>query len=281
MFTLFQCMIHFFKMHSYTVTNRDFRENYLLSKKNDNVERISSYPDNINFKNFFYFLLCPTFVYQESYPQTEKFRIKYFTFKVLKAFLSLITLYYIYTEHIDSQHTHMLEYSYFTIIAKIYIPMTFMILVGFFMVFECVLNGYAEIANFADRQFYLDWWNSTDFEQFNRRWNKIVHEFLYRHVYLECIRRYKFPKSKAQFITFLFSAFLHEYCLWMIFKVIRPFLLGLMLIQIPLIYFGKKFLKNSLFGNYFFWFSVILGNSLLFVFYWKEHYHVFGIDSNI
>jgi sterol O-acyltransferase len=35
---------------------------------------------------------------------------------------------------------------------------------------------------FADRNFYDDWWNSSSFDQFARKWNKPVHEFLLRHV---------------------------------------------------------------------------------------------------
>ena len=142
------------------------------------------------------------------------------------------------------------------------------------------MPGYAEIACFADRQFYDDWWNSTDLEEFNRKWNKIVHEFLYRHVYVECIRRYKLSKNFSRFITFFFSALLHEYCLCMIFKMVRPILLGLMIIQLPLIYIGKKYFKNTTFGNYFFWFSIVFGMPLLFILYNREYFIMNGEDYN-
>ncbi len=87
LYTITQGLIHFFKMHSYTMTNRDYRENYIrliklkkngkidengkLYNKDDTLyanenqkntendiglEHISSYPNNINFKNFFYLL---------------------------------------------------------------------------------------------------------------------------------------------------------------------------------------------------------------------------------
>ena len=89
MFTLTQCMIHFFKMHSFTIQNRNYRENMLNHKKDDSVELISSYPANITFSNFFYFLNAPTFVYEENYPQTKNFRISYLLMKILYAFASL------------------------------------------------------------------------------------------------------------------------------------------------------------------------------------------------
>ena len=32
-----------------------------------------------------------------------------------------------------------------------------------------------DITSFADREFYQDWWNSTTWDQFSRKWNKPVH----------------------------------------------------------------------------------------------------------
>lgn len=279
-FTLIQCIIHFFKMHSYTLQNRNYRENYLSHKKNDSNSLNSSYPNNINLKNFIYFLKAPTFVYEESYPQTNKFRLSYLLMKILYAFASLILLYYIYTEHMEIYLKDLVKTQFFLIMIKLYLPCTIFVMILFFLIFECVLPGYAEIACFADRQFYDDWWNSTDLEEFNRKWNKIVHEFLYRHVYVECIRRYKLSKNFSRFITFFFSALLHEYCLCMIFKMVRPILLGLMIIQLPLIYIGKKYFKNTTFGNYFFWFSIVFGMPLLFILYNREYFIMNGEDYN-
>ncbi len=50
-------------MHSYTLTNRDLRRNYLKDKN-----KPSPYPANINLKNFNYFLWVPTLCYETSYP---------------------------------------------------------------------------------------------------------------------------------------------------------------------------------------------------------------------
>ena len=61
------------------------------------------------------------------------------------------------------------------------------IIITFNMIFENYLNFFGEITYFADRGFYEEWWNSTGYEEFNRKWNKPVYEFLYRHVYLESI----------------------------------------------------------------------------------------------
>ncbi len=151
-------------------------------------------------------------------------------------------------------------------------------LLTFFLIFECVLPGYAELARFGDRQFYDDWWNSTDFEEFNRKWNKIIHEFLYRYVYLECRNIYKLSRFNSQFITFLISALLHEYCLCMIIKLFRPMMFLMMIFQIPLIYIGKRYTRKTTLGSYFFWFSLIIGNPLIFILYNRQYINVYGLN---
>jgi hypothetical protein len=278
-FILIQCIIHFFKMHSYTQTNRDYREDY-LKKLKTKEKPISSYPDNINFGNFLYFLRVPTFVYEESYPQNEKFRPQYFILKSCKAIFHIVLLYYIYTEHIEVTINSIMTSTLLELVIKLYFPVCLFTLFMFYLIFECILPAYAELTNFADRQFYDDWWNSTDLEEFNRRWNKIVHEFLYRHVYLECHKRYRLTPNVAKTITFLVSALFHEYCLCIIIKLFRPIMFLLMMMQVPLAIFGRKYLKNTTFGNYFFWGSVLVGECLIFILYNREFIHVYGHDNN-
>ena len=274
-YVLVQSIIHFFKMHSYTYTNRDYRENKINYKKNkdnnDNVIKlISSYPDNINLRNFFYYLLTPTLCYQENYPSSGKFRIKYFILKCLKAMFCLILLYYIYTEAIEHNISIILTTPLPVLVIEMYVPMTFICLLLFYLIFECILPGFAELACFGDRQFYDDWWNSTDLNEFNRKWNKIIHMFLHRHVYLECKNRFKLNKTLSISFTFMISAIFHEFVLCVLIKLFRPYMFFMMLLQIPLLPIGGKYLKKTTFGNLFFWFSNMLGINLLFVFYNRE-----------
>jgi sterol O-acyltransferase len=72
-----------------------------------------------------------------------------------------------------------------------YIPIQFLYYSGFFIIFDFVPNFYAELTGFADRQFYQDFWNATNFDEFARKWNRLVHEYLHRHFYLELLKRYK------------------------------------------------------------------------------------------
>jgi hypothetical protein len=42
------------------------------------------------------------------------------------------------------------------------------------------------------------------------QWNRPVHEFLLRHVYLECLRRFGYSRFSAMLVTFFVSIVMHE-----------------------------------------------------------------------
>lgn len=53
----------------------------------------------------------------------------------------------------------------------------------FYGILHSWMNMFAELICFGDRQFYEDWWNVKDFAGYYRKWNIIVHEFLYYYIY--------------------------------------------------------------------------------------------------
>jgi sterol O-acyltransferase len=53
----------------------------------------------------------------------------------------------------------------------------------FYGILHTWLNMWSEMLRFGDRQFYEDWWNVTDFEGYYRKWNIVVHEFLYYYIF--------------------------------------------------------------------------------------------------
>jgi len=139
----------------------------------------------------------------------------------------------------------------------------------FFIIFECICNAFAELSFFADRQFYEDWWNSTSWDEFSRKWNKPVHAFLLRHVYGPSIFSYKFSKPSAMFMTFLLSACVHELVMAVVTQKIRMYLFVLQLCQIPLILLSRvpAIKRNKLMGNVVFWLGLYAGFPLLCVAY--------------
>jgi diacylglycerol O-acyltransferase-1 len=53
----------------------------------------------------------------------------------------------------------------------------------FYLVFHSVLNTVGEIMQFADRNFYSDWWNAKNVIEFWKKWNLPVHGWCLRHLY--------------------------------------------------------------------------------------------------
>jgi sterol O-acyltransferase len=142
---------------------------------------------------------------------------------------------------------------------------------------ECICNGFAELSYFADRQFYEDWWNSTSWDEFSRKWNKPVHTFLLRHVYAPVAFGGK-SRMGAMFFTFLLSAAAHELVMVIVTHKIRwvefffkgrvmlifeysMYLFMLQLIQIPMIAIGRipAIKRNKLMGNIVFWLGLYAG----------------------
>jgi hypothetical protein len=74
---------------------------------------------------------------------------------------------------------------FIVVIFKLMMPSTFSLILVFFGLLHSWFNAWAELLRFPDRTFYLDWWASSEFGQYYRRWNIVVHEFLYYYVYLD------------------------------------------------------------------------------------------------
>lgn len=231
------------------------------------------YPENVTFMNFVDYLLCPTLVYELEYPRTENIRIPYVVEKSL-ATLGTFGLMYITVEHyIIPVMMNMKNISFVSCLLQLLFPFMVCYLMVFYIIFECIANAFAELSRFADREFYSDWWNSSSFDQFARKWNKPVHEFLLRHIYLESINTYKLSKQNATFVTFFMSSCLHELAMMMVARRMRFYLFVLQMLQIPLIWMGRHpwVRKRPVLGNAFFWFSMFCGPPLLAACYIREH----------
>lgn len=93
------------------------------------------------------------------------------------------------------------------------LPSTFFLILGFFGFLHSWLNLWAEITRFPDRCFYADWWNSIEFGSYYRKWNIIVHDWLYYFIYIDTCRFSKCSARNAfwpKLLTFLISAVIHE-----------------------------------------------------------------------
>ncbi|KAI8981642.1 MBOAT, membrane-bound O-acyltransferase family-domain-containing protein, partial [Mycotypha africana] len=293
------------KMHSYTVLNGDLSVKYrrlkhlkrelpkLVAASNNNsnvtaeqedtiqdmeaeisflegemVHGKATFPNNITLTNFLDYLLVPSLVYWMEYPRTEKIRIWY-VFEKTTATLGSFLMLYVTTERYILPKLYDPSMSEPRVILELLFPFMINYLFIFYIIFECILNAFAELSRFADRNFYDDWWNSVTYDEFARKWNKPVHHWLLRHVYAQSIQSYKLSKFNATFVTFLLSSIFHELVLIITSRKIRLYMFGIQMLQLPMIVIGRMplFKKHFWLGNSFFWLCMFFGPPLLGILY--------------
>lgn len=237
-----------------------------------------TYPANLTWSNYIDFLFCPTLCYEIEYPRFEHIDWQNLISKVIAVFGCIFLLTIVSEEFIlpilqdstarlhgsnppPSAVESLLIMS--ETISWLLFPFMITFLLVFLVIFEYVLGAFAEITRFADRHFYSDWWNSTDWMEFSREWNIPVYSFLRRHVY--SASRPHIGRSLATVITFLVSAFGHEIVMACITKKLRGYGFVCQMLQLPIVMLqrtkwvrGKKTLNNVCF-----WCSMILGLSLV------------------
>ncbi|KAI0310401.1 MBOAT, membrane-bound O-acyltransferase family-domain-containing protein [Amylostereum chailletii] len=225
------------------------------------------WPENITYKNFAMYMLIPSLVYDLEYPRTNRIRPLYVFEKTVATF-GTFALLYTMTETFIIPVTKI-EQSFFMSLLDLALPFMVAYLLLFYIMFECICNGFAELSYFADREFYEDWWNSTSTEEYSRKWNKPVHTFLLRHVYASTISSLHFSRSQAMFATFLLSACAHELVMTIVSQKIRMYLFTMQLIQIPMIMVQRlpAIKNNKMLGNVVFWLGLFAGFPMLCVAY--------------
>lgn len=119
-----------------------------------------------------------------------------------------------------------LEVLLFTII-NLMLPSVLFLIMGFFGFLHSWLNLWSEITRFPDRAFYADWWNSYEFRSYYRKWNIVVHDWLYYYIYLDLCRLVNtFRKHRwiPQLLTFVISALIHEFIIYFAIGFFYPIL---------------------------------------------------------
>ncbi|KZF20125.1 MBOAT-domain-containing protein [Xylona heveae TC161] len=239
------------------------------------------YPHNLTLGNLMEYIALPTLVYELEYPRQSSISWLYVAEKTAATFGTLLIMLvvsqaYIYpvvvqTVHLKEQgiplQQRLMEFPW--VLMDMLFPFMLEYLLTWYVIWECILNVLAELTRFADRGFYGDWWNSVSWDQFARDWNRPVHNFLLRHVYHSSISALKLSRSSATLVTFLLSACVHELVMWCIFKKLRGYLLGMQMLQLPLVMLSRtRFLKGkTILGNVIFWLGIFTGPSFLCTLY--------------
>jgi len=236
-----------------------------------------TYPANLTYLNFTDFLFCPTLCYEIEYPRAESINAAELFYKTLAVF-GCIFLLTVTSEHFiipvlaeSNAQFHSTAATHadralilVETISRLLFPFMTSFLLVFLVIFEYVLNFFAEATRFADRRFYADWWNSCDWLAFSRAWNVPVHHFLQRHVY-SASRGVRFSKAAATAFTFFVSALAHELLMGCITKKLRGYGFFAMMLQMPIVVVQRsKWVRGrTLLNNVLFWCSMILGLSMM------------------
>ena len=254
------------------------------------------FPANIATDNFLYFLACPSLVYETSFPRAEGgVRWPIVRRKLGWCAACALGLYALLTQFTlpvlrDTAKLGLEPgggggVSWAVPVMRLAVPSMLIWLLGFVAVFHCGLGASAEMLRFADREFYGEWWNATTLEDFWREWNRPVHEWCLRHVYIEGRLYGGLGKSGAISAVFLASAVLHELVFSVAFKYASPWFFGGMLVQLPLIQAEKLLrLRHTRRGNLLVWLSLFFGQPMLqmlyVVRYFRQNDRFFCVDAS-
>ncbi|KAI1190213.1 MBOAT family protein [Nemania serpens] len=234
-----------------------------------------AYPRNLSWGNYLDYLLCPTLCYELEYPRTKSINWTNLVAKIIATFGCIFLLTVISEEFILPvlQDSEIRLHNTTSVTEKLLIlsesiswllfPFMLTLLLVFLVIFEYVLGAFAEITRFADRHFYSDWWNCSDWMEFSREWNVPVYSFLRRHVY--ATSKPSIGRSNATFVTFLVSAIGHEIVMACITKKLRGYGFVCQMLQLPIVMLQHtRFVRtHKTANNVLFWISMILGLSLM------------------
>ncbi|KAJ2652291.1 Sterol O-acyltransferase 2 (Sterol-ester synthase 2) [Coemansia sp. RSA 1250] len=239
--------VNWMKVHSYLSTNRHLAgdlktQTELKAQQNPSKNVVAQirtldsrlcpysarFPETQTLGNYAMFQLCPALVYEIEYPRTSHIRWGYVAEKMAGT-AGIFVVFYIVVAHLMIPHLErMHEVGLMLTTVHLMGPMATCWLLFFFITFDSIANGFAELTRFADRRFYDDWWNARGLDEFSRKWNRPVHMFLARHIYmpvrelwkgsrgfessqlLRRLRKTMPPSVAAMAATFFFSSILHE-----------------------------------------------------------------------
>lgn len=225
-------------------------------------------------RRFNYYLWVPTIIYRDDYVMRPKISMGnllsnlltfnlcfYYTFALIKGFVSPTFNNY-FQEKADIED----------IVAISTATGIIFLLMAFFGVLHSWMNIFSELTRFGDRQFYTDWWNVSNYGAYYRKWNIIVHEWLYYYVYNDSVRftEGRINSAVSKFLVFFISAIIHEVIVACTLKFFFPILL--ILFGGPGVIFMTMTRSNNRILGIGFWFTMIIGNGLLIVLYGMEYY---------
>ncbi|XP_036904836.1 diacylglycerol O-acyltransferase 1 isoform X3 [Sturnira hondurensis] len=236
-----------------------------------------SYPDNLTYRDLYYFLFAPTLCYELNFPRSPRIRKRFLLRRLFEMLfftqlqVGLIQQWMVPTIQNSMKPFKDMDYSrIIERLLKLAVPNHLIWLIFFYWFFHSCLNAVAELMQFGDREFYRDWWNSESVTYFWQNWNIPVHKWCLRHFYKPMLRC-GYSKWVANTGVFLASAFFHEYLVSIPLRMFRLWAFTGMMAQIPLAWIVSRFLRGN-YGNAAVWLSLIIGQPVAVLMYVHDYY---------
>ncbi|XP_062975667.1 sterol O-acyltransferase 2 isoform X2 [Elgaria multicarinata webbii] len=230
------------------------------------------------FSTYLYFLFCPTLIYRENYPRTPYVRWTYVIQNFAKFLGCVFYLHLIMVHHCVPVFTNLSKqpFTVKTLVLSIFnatLPGMVLLLACFFGLLHCWQNAFAEMLRFADRTFYKDWWNSTSFSTYYRKWNVTVHDWLYCYIYQDFLWLLRGKgRAVAMLSVFIVSAAVHEYSFTLCFGFFYPVMFTLFAIFGVIFNFILNDKRTSPVWNVLMWIFLFVGQGIQVCLYCQEWY---------
>ncbi|CAG0898817.1 unnamed protein product [Cyprideis torosa] len=248
------------------------------------VEKQVHYPDNLKVSSLYYFIFAPTLCYELNFPRTSRIRKRFLVRRIIEVVLGGNLLFCLIQQWIvPSVKNSLIPFSKMDELKtgerllKLAIPNHLLWLVWFYLFFHSWLNMLGELLQFADRDYYGDWWNADNLTYFWRTWNLPAHRWAIRHLYGPLCKR-GFKRFSSSVAVFFVSAFFHEYLVSVPLRLFKVWAFTGMMFQIPLSW-CTDFVRDNFgarWANVMVWSSLILGQPLCIMMYFHdfviEHY---------
>ncbi|XP_014213176.1 sterol O-acyltransferase 1 [Copidosoma floridanum] len=227
------------------------------------------------FSKFFYFMFAPTLIYRDEYPRTKCISWRNVLWYLVEVAIVILYSAFIF-EHfvISAFERHGIRiFESQTVILTVFsltLPSVCIYIFGFYVLLHSWQNAMAELLGFADKLFYTDWWNCTNYSAFYKSWNILVQDWLYHYIYRDVYDLYR-SKIISTVAVFFISAVVHEYIIGFALRFVYPvmtFMFGG--IGLLVLFVTRNFPKMA--GNMFVWFSIITGNGIMITLYSMEYY---------
>lgn len=142
----------------------------------------------MSWRQLLYYMFAPTLVCRDEYPRLEKRDYKLIAKLLLQwsicIYIMMIITQRIFIPTFSQIGTGPIDgKTFIKDLCIIFAASGAICLVVFYSFLHLYTNIMSQIFKFGDRIFYEDWWTCTDYSTYYRKWNILVHDWIYAYLY--------------------------------------------------------------------------------------------------